>query len=47
MVFAANPIGIGTGSGAATLAAGLGAMPEFIGIIVAASTITGVFFKLP
>src|SRR4030088_3644320 len=25
----------------------LGAMPELIGIIVAASTITGVFFKLP
>src|SRR3977135_1267499 len=25
----------------------LGAMPELIGVIVAASTITGVFFKLP
>ncbi|MBI1732607.1 MAG: MFS transporter [Gammaproteobacteria bacterium] len=30
-----------------TFAADLGALPEFIGIIVAASTITGVFFKLP
>src|SRR5215471_904817 len=28
-------------------AADLGALPELIGIIVAASTITGVFFKLP
>ena len=28
-------------------AADLGAMPEVIGVIVAASTITGVFFKLP
>jgi DHA1 family multidrug resistance protein-like MFS transporter len=28
-------------------AADLGALPEFIGIIFAASTITGVFFKLP
>src|SRR5436309_1370919 len=28
-------------------AADLGALPEFIGIIVAASTITGVFFTLP
>jgi MFS transporter, DHA1 family, multidrug resistance protein len=28
-------------------AAGLGALPEFIGVIVAASTVTGVFFKLP
>ncbi len=28
-------------------AADLGALPEFIGVIVAASTITGVFFKLP
>jgi MFS family permease len=28
-------------------AAHLGALPEFIGVIVAASTITGVFFKLP
>jgi DHA1 family multidrug resistance protein-like MFS transporter len=28
-------------------AADLGAMPELIGVIVAASTITGVFFKLP
>jgi DHA1 family multidrug resistance protein-like MFS transporter len=30
-----------------TFAADLGAMPELIGVIVAASTITGVFFKLP
>src|SRR3972149_3637309 len=30
-----------------TFAADLGALPELIGIIVAASTITGVFFKLP
>ncbi len=30
-----------------TFAAHLGALPELIGIIVAASTITGVFFKLP
>jgi DHA1 family multidrug resistance protein-like MFS transporter len=30
-----------------TFAADLGASPEFIGVIVAASTITGVFFKLP
>lgn len=29
------------------LAADLGALPELIGVIVAASTITGVFFKLP
>jgi DHA1 family multidrug resistance protein-like MFS transporter len=28
-------------------AANLGALPELIGVIVAASTITGVFFKLP
>ena len=28
-------------------AADLGALPELIGVIVAASTITGVFFKLP
>src|SRR6266480_1572383 len=28
-------------------AADLGALPEFIGVIVAASTITGIFFKLP
>jgi MFS transporter, DHA1 family, multidrug resistance protein len=28
-------------------AADLGATPEFIGIIVAASTVTGIFFKLP
>ena len=28
-------------------AADLGALPETIGVIVAASTITGVFFKLP
>jgi MFS transporter, DHA1 family, multidrug resistance protein len=28
-------------------AAHLGALPEFIGVIVAASTVTGVFFKLP
>src|ERR1700737_4015230 len=28
-------------------ASDLGAMPELIGVIVAASTITGVFFKLP
>jgi MFS transporter, DHA1 family, multidrug resistance protein len=28
-------------------AADLGAMPELIGVIVAASTVTGVFFKLP
>src|SRR5499426_4170179 len=28
-------------------AAHLGALPEFIGVIVAASTLTGVFFKLP
>src|SRR5229473_3647020 len=28
-------------------AADLGAMPEFIGVIVAASTVTGIFFKLP
>lgn len=31
----------------AVFAAHLGALPEFIGVIVAASTITGVFFKLP
>jgi MFS transporter, DHA1 family, multidrug resistance protein len=30
-----------------TFAADLGALPELIGIIVAASTITGVVFKLP
>ncbi|OAF07736.1 hypothetical protein AYJ54_16650 [Bradyrhizobium centrolobii] len=30
-----------------TFAANLGASPEFIGVIVAASTITGIFFKLP
>src|SRR5438309_9383362 len=30
-----------------SFAADLGALPELIGIIVAASTITGVFFKLP
>src|SRR5947207_2574210 len=30
-----------------TFAADLGALPELIGIIVAASTVTGVFFKLP
>src|SRR6266446_808880 len=30
-----------------TFAANLGALPEFIGVIVAASTVTGVFFKLP
>jgi DHA1 family multidrug resistance protein-like MFS transporter len=30
-----------------TFAADLGAAPEFIGVIVAASTVTGVFFKLP
>jgi DHA1 family multidrug resistance protein-like MFS transporter len=30
-----------------TFAADLGALPELIGIVVAASTITGVFFKLP
>ncbi len=30
-----------------TFAADLGASPEFIGIIVAASTVTGIFFKLP
>jgi len=30
-----------------TFAADLGALPELIGVIVAASTITGVFFKLP
>ena len=28
-------------------AANLGALPKFIGVIVAASTITGIFFKLP
>ena len=28
-------------------AADLGALPEFIGVIVAASTVIGVFFKLP
>src|ERR1043166_1578993 len=28
-------------------AADLGALPELIGVIVAASTVTGVFFKLP
>src|SRR6266704_6630771 len=28
-------------------AADLGALPEFIGVIVAASTVTGIFFKLP
>jgi MFS family permease len=28
-------------------AASLGALPEIIGIIVAASTVTGIFFKLP
>jgi MFS family permease len=28
-------------------AAHLGALPEFIGVIVAASTVTGIFFKLP
>jgi MFS transporter, DHA1 family, multidrug resistance protein len=27
------------------VAADLGALPEFIGVIVAASTVTGVFFK--
>src|SRR5262245_27820037 len=30
-----------------TFAVDLGALPELIGVIVAASTITGVFFKLP
>ena len=30
-----------------TFAANLGALPELIGVIVAASTVTGVFFKLP
>jgi MFS transporter, DHA1 family, multidrug resistance protein len=30
-----------------TFAADLGALPELIGVIVAASTLTGVFFKLP
>ena len=30
-----------------TFAADLGASPEFIGVIVAASTVTGIFFKLP
>lgn len=30
-----------------TFAADLGALPEFVGVIVAASTITGIFFKLP
>src|SRR6516165_10272583 len=30
-----------------SFAADLGALPEFIGVIVAASTLTGVFFKLP
>ena len=30
-----------------TFAADLGALPELIGVIVAASTVTGVFFKLP
>jgi MFS family permease len=30
-----------------TFAADLGALPELVGIVVAASTITGVFFKLP
>src|SRR2546428_9421614 len=30
-----------------SFAADLGALPELIGIVVAASTITGVFFKLP
>jgi DHA1 family multidrug resistance protein-like MFS transporter len=30
-----------------TFAADLGAAPEFIGVIVAASTVTGIFFKLP
>src|SRR5947209_18730547 len=30
-----------------TFAADLGALPELIGVIVAASTSTGVFFKLP
>src|SRR6266545_1601787 len=30
-----------------TFAADLGASPEFLGVIVAASTVTGVFFKLP
>src|SRR5947207_12632999 len=30
-----------------SFAADLGALPELIGIIVAASTVTGVFFKLP
>jgi MFS transporter, DHA1 family, multidrug resistance protein len=30
-----------------SFAASLGALPEFIGVLVAASTVTGVFFKLP
>src|SRR5215469_12048667 len=30
-----------------SFAADLGALPEFIGVIVAASTLTGVLFKLP
>jgi MFS transporter, DHA1 family, multidrug resistance protein len=30
-----------------TFAADLGASPEFLGVIVAASTVTGIFFKLP
>ncbi len=30
-----------------TFAADLGVSPEFIGVIVAASTVTGIFFKLP
>ena len=30
-----------------TFAADLGALPELIGVVVAASTVTGVFFKLP
>ncbi len=30
-----------------TFAADLGISPEFIGVIVAASTVTGIFFKLP
>ena len=37
----------GAKSGAPIFAADLGALPELIGVIVAASTITGVFFKLP
>ena len=30
-----------------TFAVDLGASPEFLGVIVAASTVTGIFFKLP